>query len=335
MALGKNRGAILPKSFVDRRLHSLAGVWIVIFLIEHLLTNSQAALLLGHNGSGFVRMVNFLHDLPYLEVIEIVLLAIPILAHGIWGIQYLLKAKSNFLPSSGKEPSLVQYRRNHAYSWQRYTAWILLVGIVLHVIQMRFIDYPLILRQGINNDYYMVRLSVDPGLYTVAKRLDTTLYDNARINQEMYNLQKFLKMQEKHLPPPVINDSPDFNPLLQKFLDAQQTKEQYIDYVQALKKKNLRDDQVIAVSGKIGTAILLTVRDTFKSPLMITLYTLFVLSACFHAFNGLWTACIAWGILLTKRSQVVMGRIVICLIVLLAFLGLAAIWGTYWVNLRY
>ena len=29
------------------------------------------------------------------------------------------------------------------------------------------------------------------------------------------------------------------------------------------------------------------VRNTFKSPLMMAFYTLLVLSACFHGFNGL------------------------------------------------
>ena len=51
----------LPKEFILSRLHSLTGLLIVIFLFEHLLTNSQAALLIGDDGAGFVRMVNFIH----------------------------------------------------------------------------------------------------------------------------------------------------------------------------------------------------------------------------------------------------------------------------------
>lgn len=63
--------AAIPKAFIWRRLHSLMGLWLVLFLIEHLLTNSQAALWLGDNGRGFVNMVNAIHNLPYLEVIEL------------------------------------------------------------------------------------------------------------------------------------------------------------------------------------------------------------------------------------------------------------------------
>lgn len=36
----------LPSAFIWRRAHSLTGLWLVLFLIEHLLTNSQAALFL-------------------------------------------------------------------------------------------------------------------------------------------------------------------------------------------------------------------------------------------------------------------------------------------------
>ena len=55
----------LPSAFIWRRVHSLMGLWLVLFLMEHLLTNSQAALLLGDNGKMFVQMVNGLHNLPF------------------------------------------------------------------------------------------------------------------------------------------------------------------------------------------------------------------------------------------------------------------------------
>src|ERR1700680_135924 len=87
----------IPKAFIWRRMHSLTGIWLVLFLMEHLLTNSQAALFIGEDGSGFVRAVNFLKNLPYLPVIEIVLLGIPLLIHGIWGIRYLWNAEYNII----------------------------------------------------------------------------------------------------------------------------------------------------------------------------------------------------------------------------------------------
>ena len=58
----------IPKEFIRRRAHSLMGLWLVLFLIEHLFTNSQAALLIGDNGSGFVKAVNALKSLPYFQL---------------------------------------------------------------------------------------------------------------------------------------------------------------------------------------------------------------------------------------------------------------------------
>ncbi len=129
-------------AFIKRRVHSLLGLFLVVFLLEHLFTNSQAALLFGNSGSNFVRMVNFLHNLPYLSVIEIVLLGVPFALHGFWGIRYALRGRINSHSLQKDKPSL-PYGRNRAYTWQRYTSWILLFGVIFHVIHMRFYRYPI------------------------------------------------------------------------------------------------------------------------------------------------------------------------------------------------
>ena len=123
----------IPNAFLWRRAHSLTGLWLVIFLIEHLLTNSQAALWIGDNGLGFIQAVNSLKELPHLQAIEIFLLGVPLLVHGLWGVKYLMTSKMNSFASDGSSPSLPQYPRNRAYTWQRITSWILLVGIAAHV----------------------------------------------------------------------------------------------------------------------------------------------------------------------------------------------------------
>ena len=122
----------LPNAFVWRRLHSFLGIWLVLFLIEHLVTNSQAALIIGDDGNGFVRGVNLIMSLPYLHVIEVVLIGVPFAVHIVWGIKYLRTSKSNSFGGDGSKPSLGQYGRNRAYTWQRITSWILLLGIILH-----------------------------------------------------------------------------------------------------------------------------------------------------------------------------------------------------------
>src|SRR5258708_7890118 len=132
----------LPSAFIWRRLQSFMGLWLVLFLIEHLFTNSQAALFFGDDGNGFVRAVNALKNLPYLSVIEVTLIGVPFLVHGGWGIYYLFTSKSNSWGNDGTRPYLPEYPRNHAYTWQRITSWILLIGIIAHVVDMRFIHYP-------------------------------------------------------------------------------------------------------------------------------------------------------------------------------------------------
>lgn len=305
----------LPKAFIWRRLHSLTGIFITIYLFEHLLVNSQAALFFGDDGSGFVQAVKSIHELPYLPLIEIFLLGVPIILHAWWGVIYLRTSKQNYYGVLGKECYLPQYTRNRAYTWQRITSWILLVGIFLHVAHMRFYEYPASAQIGSEKDY-MVRLNMDNGLYTLAERLNFKIFDKnsiARVREEM------LETKSQNDGKPGV---------------AELKRKQTENWIKALELRPLKQDQVIAVSSSFGIAELLMVRETFKMPLMIALYTIFVLAACYHGFNGLWTFMISWGITLTPRSQMWMLKFSYGLMFLVAFMGLAAIWGTYWINLK-
>ena len=274
----QNTQHTIPSDFIWRRLHSLAGLWLVIFIIFHLLTNSQAALPLGYDGIGFIKAVNQIHELPYLPLIEIAVLATPILIHLVWGIRYLRTASYSSFGNTGHTPYLPEYPRNHAYTWQRITSWILVLGILAHIVHMRFVEYPTISGNG-QHKSYAVRVSLDEGIHPLAERLGVRLYTYTEDN-------------------------------------------------------SLKPGQALAVADNFGTAELLMVRDTFKMPVMLVLYTLFVLTTCFHAFNGLWTAMISWGITLTARSQRLMRALTVVLMVAVTGLGLSAIWITYWVNLR-
>lgn len=322
----------VPNAFIWRRLHSFTGAWLALFLIEHLLTNSQAALLIGDDGSGFVRGVNFLKSLPYLPAIEIFLLGVPIAVHAIWGVIYLRTAAPNSSATDGSTPALPQYPRNRAYTWQRITSWILLIGIIGHVVQMRFVDYPTSAQRGTEHDY-MVRLNLDEGLYTLAPRLGVKLYDKDQILLEKENADKAPKAWTDFFQSFTgLYEAPKGTP--KERIEAQDMREQR-EWVAALEMRPLKEGQVIAVAPSFGTAELLVVRETFKWPLMIVLYTLFTLAACFHAYNGLWTFLISWGVTLTQRSQTLMRVATNGLMFLIAFMGMAAIWGSYWINLRY
>lgn len=328
----------IPSAFIWRRVHSIFGLFIVFFLIEHIITNSQSALLIGENGEGFVRAVNFIKNLPYLPALEIFLIGVPIAVHGAWGIKYALTGKANSFPSKGEKPSLTKYPRNHAYTLQRITSWILLVGIILHVGYMRFYRYPSHAMMG-HQEYYFARLDVDNGLYSVAERLGVTLLSPEMVQKEIASLQqkekKAAQIENKAeaLYEQKNAETVPFSSENQEIFDEALKLKQEKKYMAALEKRQLKQGQVLAQSKDFGTATLLMVRDAFKSPFKGMLYTIFVLAASFHAFNGLWTFCITWGVVIRMRSQRALVNICTAIMVIIAFLGLASVWGTYWINL--
>ncbi len=334
----------LTKEFIWRRVHSLTGLFLVLFLIEHLLTNSQAALLIGENGEGFIRGVNFIKNLPYLPVIEIVLIGVPFAIHGYLGIKIALRGRFNSYRNNGSRPSLPEYGRNRAYTWQRITSWILLLGVIGHVSYMRFYRYPEQLNFG-EDKFFFTRLNMDPGLYTVAARLGVQIYTPEKIKQaqellrgetqkaaEVLQEAKTLRAEE-HKGLESIIPIPYSTRADRILTKAQEIAEQE-KYVKALQSKSLSSTQVMAVSKDFGTATLLMVRDAFKRLGTGILYTIFVLAAVFHGFNGLWTFMITWGWVIRMRSQSTMVNVCVGIMIIIGFLGLAAIWGPYWINLR-
>lgn len=277
----------IPTAFIWRRLHSLTGLWLVLYLSEHLLVNSQAALLFEDQDNQFVRMVKLIHDLPYLQAVEIIFLGIPFFIHMFWGVQYVMTGKINSFPTDGRKPSLTQYRRNHAYSWQRITSWVLLIGIIAHVVHMRFYEYPFVANVN-NQKQYFVPLEDTEANSKLAKRLNIEFVPASTVeNQEWQKYQKQLPQSK----------------------------------------------QQVAITSKAGDAFLLIVRDTFQNPYMVILYSLLVIAAVFHAFNGVWTFLITWGVTLTRRSQYAAEYITWGLMAIVAFLGLMATIGTFFVKI--
>jgi succinate dehydrogenase / fumarate reductase cytochrome b subunit len=304
MTISATEVKAIPQAFIWRRLHSLTGLWLVGYLTIHLFTNSQAALWIGNDGKGFIRAVNAIQELPYLPVIEIVVLAFPILIHLIWGVKYILSAKYNSFGNAKRAPHLPEYPRNHAYTWQRLTSWLLIIGIIAHVVHMRVIEYPVLAFKG-NERSYLVRITDDAGLHSLAERLGVSLYSAGQIGQ--------------------LTNATGSGPGSRK---------QEKKWLKALQQRPLKADEYIASANNFGTVELLMVRDTFKMPLMLVLYTLLVLAACFHAFNGLWTFMISWGVTLSAYAQLLMRRVSTFLMIAVAGLGLSAIWITYWINLK-
>ncbi len=309
------------------------GLWVVLFLFEHLLVNSQAALLLGDNARGFIELVNSIHNFPYLQLIEIFLLGVPIAIHAILGIKYLFTSKLNSYRTKGQAPDMHQYGRNQAFTWQRITSWILLVGIILHIAKFRFIEYPASINLGDTQSYF-VTVSVDKGLYTVASRLGVQLYGREQIQEQKKEIESRYAEQTLVDVAKTLNPTEKYDAQQQMILSSAQSYEQKKAWLKVLERQKVGPTQVVAVASNFGTATLLTVRDTFKSPLYVGLYTIFVLAACFHAFNGFWTFLITWGVVLRVVAQKGALKFAWGLMALVAFLGLAAIWGTYFLNLK-
>ena len=70
-----------------------------------------------------------------------------------------------------------------------------------------------------------------------------------------------------------------------------------------------------------------TASMALSNTLVALLYALGVLSAAFHFFNGIWTAGITWGLWTRPEAQARALKVCLGAFVLLAGVGLGAIWG--------
>jgi succinate dehydrogenase / fumarate reductase cytochrome b subunit len=114
-------------TFTLRRLHSLSGVLpIGVFLGFHLFTNSKAV----HGPVAFNRAAEEIASLPYVVLLEVFGIAVPILFHIVLGI----------LIAATGQPNVLRYgtRRNWMYLLQRASGLFLVFFIVVHVWTTRF-----------------------------------------------------------------------------------------------------------------------------------------------------------------------------------------------------
>lgn len=126
--------------FLLRRLHSLTGVApIGVFLLTHLTTNASIVWGMldshkaqyGHAGTAtFQHEVNFIHSLPFLLLIEIFGLWLPIAFHSVLGLYYATTGKSN-VGSYG-------YGGNRRYALQRISGYVGVLFVFYHVATLRW-----------------------------------------------------------------------------------------------------------------------------------------------------------------------------------------------------
>lgn len=112
--------------FFSRRLHSLLGIIpIGAFLVQHLLINYFAV----YGEENFNKAAGFVEGLPFLIVLEVVVIYLPILYHAILGVYIAFTAKNN--------TTRYGYFRNWMFYLQRITGLIAFIFIGWHVWQTR------------------------------------------------------------------------------------------------------------------------------------------------------------------------------------------------------
>jgi len=125
----------LSRTFVLRKLHQLSGIMpLGIFLLEHFYTNSKALA----GAADFNKAVTELQAIPYILLIEIGGIFIPLIYHAVYGLVITVEARPNNLN--------YPYPRNWFYLVQRITGIILFFFITFHVLNFRFGLIP-----GLNN----------------------------------------------------------------------------------------------------------------------------------------------------------------------------------------
>jgi len=114
-------------SFLWRRLHSLSGIVpIGLFLLEHFISNAEAF----KGAEAYTKQVAFLNSLPFVLVLEIVGIWIPILYHGLYGVYIWWRGDTNVAE--------YPWQGNWLYTSQRWTGIIALIYMAQHTYYLRF-----------------------------------------------------------------------------------------------------------------------------------------------------------------------------------------------------
>lgn len=118
-------------SYISRKLHSLVGlIPLGAFFVVHALANFQA---FERGPEGFQKAVGLINGMPLIMVLEFILIYIPLLFHGIYGLYVAYQSNSNL--------GRFKYGRNWAFTAQRITGVITFVFVFWHVYQTRFQVY--------------------------------------------------------------------------------------------------------------------------------------------------------------------------------------------------
>jgi succinate dehydrogenase / fumarate reductase cytochrome b subunit len=117
------------RHFWLRRLHSLSGIVpIGGFLAFHLYENYTAT----RGADAYNKMTRTLQDLPFAVPMEVAIIIVPLLFHGIYGLFVTSTAKPNVISNT--------YVRNWMYFIQRVTGVIVFAFILFHLWTTRLVQ---------------------------------------------------------------------------------------------------------------------------------------------------------------------------------------------------
>ena len=112
-----------------RRLHSLSGIVPVGgFLAFHLYENYTAT----KGADAYNKMTHGLQELPFAVAMEVAVIIVPLLFHGVYGLFVTSTARPNVVSS--------RYVRNWMYLLQRVTGVIVFAFILFHLWTTRFVQ---------------------------------------------------------------------------------------------------------------------------------------------------------------------------------------------------
>jgi succinate dehydrogenase / fumarate reductase cytochrome b subunit len=112
-----------------RRLHSLSGIVPVGgFLAFHLYENYTAT----KGADAYNKMTHGLQELPFAVAMEVAIIIVPLLFHGVYGLFITSTARPNVVSS--------RYVRNWMYLLQRVTGVIVFAFILFHLWTTRFVQ---------------------------------------------------------------------------------------------------------------------------------------------------------------------------------------------------
>lgn len=112
--------------FFVRKLHSLLGVIpLGIFLTYHLLINSLAFL-----GPGvYDKLIEVMRGFPYLPLVELTVIFIPLVIHGFYGLVVIREARLNL--------DVYPFARNWYFWLQRVTGVVIFAFLAFHIGTLR------------------------------------------------------------------------------------------------------------------------------------------------------------------------------------------------------